>query len=246
MNGGSIIFVLAGAVGACAGSFIVTAGMRAARSEPFLKGRSHCDGCGVTLTFVRTVPLVSYIGARGRCAACGAAIDPLHPMAELAGALIATLPILAATPVRAPLLIATGFCLLASSVVDLRTRRLPDALTVLVAILSAILAFERGALWSGLFSGGVAFVLLEAVRRGYQRARGTAGIGFGDVKLVGALAIWLQERSPWVIVLASILGLALFAIRRPRDGRLAFGPAIAVAAFAVGLLTEAGLLGSAD
>ena len=239
-----IVLVLAAAAGAAAGSFVVTAAMRAVRSEPFLTGPSHCDGCGATLSFIQTMPLVSYVAAKGRCGACGAPVDPLHPIGEMAGASIATLPILAGVSSRSPVLIGIGFCLLASAAVDLKTRRLPDGLTALLAVSCSILAFQHGVLLAGFLSGAVAFILLEAVRRGYQRVRGAAGIGFGDVKLVSALAIWLQETTPWAIVLASVLGLVLFAVRRPRDGRLAFGPAIALAAFSLGLLKEAGMLPS--
>ena len=42
---------LGAVVGACVGSASVTAAMRAARLEPFVGGRSHCDSCSTPLGY---------------------------------------------------------------------------------------------------------------------------------------------------------------------------------------------------
>jgi leader peptidase (prepilin peptidase)/N-methyltransferase len=72
------------------------------------------------------------------------------------------------------------------------------------------------------------------------RRSGEPGLGLGDVKLLAALALWLGLATPWLIAAASLLGLLLMAITRPKDGRLAFGPAIAVSAWTIGIIGEAG------
>ena len=228
-------------IGLCLGSYASTAAMRWARSEPSIGGRSHCDDCGVNLGWFQTLPVVSFVGRRGACGQCGAQIDPLHPAGELAGALIlassfAVLPI-GVAPVAAGL----GLVLLAAAIFDAKTRRLPDSLTLVAGLLCAGLALEHGP--ARLILGcavAVAVVAgLETARRLFLKARGEPGLGFGDVKLIGVASIWLGLQTPWMITIASAAGLAAFALLKPSDRRLPFGPFIAAATFCLGLVLEA-------
>jgi len=236
-------YVAVGAVvGACLGSFVVTAALRSTRAEQALVGRSRCDSCGVTLGFARTLPVVSYLGQGGACTTCGSRIDPLHLVGEIAGGMIVAAALLAAPIERAGLLAALGLMLLASALVDTRTQRLPDLLTLAVAVIGVLLAALRSPvdLLIGAVAAVLTFLVLEALRRGFLALTGKPGLGFGDVKLAAALALWLGLATPWAIAIASVMGLVAMTIKRPADGRLSFGPAIAMASFGVGLLREAG------
>jgi leader peptidase (prepilin peptidase)/N-methyltransferase len=148
----------------------------------------------------------------------------------------------AQTPIQALLLAAAGLALLTSSVVDARARLLPDILTGIIAITGAGLSALRGDLVPGLVSAAIAFLLMEGVRRGFAKVKGRPGLGFGDVKLVSALALWLGPATPLALASASALGLMAFLVLRPAGGRLPFGPALAAAGFAIGILGELGLL----
>ena len=236
-------FIAAGGLaGACFGSFAATAALRWTRAEQALVGRSRCDACGVALGFARTLPVVSYLGQGGACANCGAQIDPLHLDGEVAGAAIVVATLIAAPLERAGLVAALGLVLLTSALADARAQRLPDRLTLAAAVIGSVLAALRSPtdLLIGAGAAALTFLVFEALRRGFLAATGKPGLGFGDVKLAAALAAWLGLATPWAIAIASGLGLAAMAIRRPADGRLSFGPAIALAAFGVGLLREAG------
>ena len=228
------------AIGLCLGSFMATAAIRMARGEPFLGGRSHCDACGVELGFAATVPVVSYLIRRGACANCGARIDALHLVGESCGAVIVVLALNFAPLLTGLMLALLGFVLLTAALVDAATQRLPDVLTLTAAGLAAALAAQRSlvTLATGVACALLAMAVLEGVRRLHLRARGKQGLGFGDVKLVGALAIWLGLATPWAIALAAVLGLGALAIRRSASGRIAFGPALCLGAFAVGLIQE--------
>ena len=230
-------------VGLCLGSFAATAALRSAQGEQALAGRSRCDGCGVTLGFAHTTPVLSYVVLGGACADCGERIDPLHVVGEVAGGLILGASFYLTPWSRAVPLAALGLLLLASAIYDARTRKLPDRLTAGVAGLGAVLALEQSiaALWLGLIAAALAFGLLEGLRRGFLWARRKPGLGFGDVKLIAALAIWLGLTTPWAIALASALALGLALTRPSPDGRLAFGPWIAIAAFSIGMIREAHL-----
>jgi len=233
---------LAGVAGLALGSFAVTAGVRLSRGESPFIGRSHCDACGRTLGFAQTVPLLSYAGLRGACAGCRARIDPVHFAGELAGAGVIAASLFAGDALRSLLLAGLGLGLIAASAVDAKVRRLPDVLTVPIAALGLALAALQG--WSALFAGGVAAAvaaaLLLALRGVSRRLRGDPGLGLGDVKLVAALALWLGTATPWLVAGASLAGLGLMAVARPADGRLPFGPSLALAAWVVGIAREAG------
>ncbi len=229
----------AAGAGLCLGSYAATTAVRAARAEGALTGRSRCDGCGRPLGFASTIPLASFAVLRGRCAACGARIDPLHLAGEALGGAVIAAPILLLPLERGAPVAALGAVLLAASLYDLKTRRLPDVLTAAAAALCVFLALPHPVV--GLISAALAFAVLEALRRGFARARGVQGLGFGDVKLFAALALWLGPLSPWALALASAGGLLQAALTRPEDRRIAFGPAIAAAAFTLGLIRETGL-----
>jgi leader peptidase (prepilin peptidase)/N-methyltransferase len=64
------------------GSFANAAIDRIARGAS-LNGRSHCDGCGATLSARHLIPLASYVLQRGRCALCAAPIGLRTPLVEM-------------------------------------------------------------------------------------------------------------------------------------------------------------------
>jgi len=236
---------LAGVTGLAVGSYAATAAMRFARGEAHVRGRSHCDGCGRTLGFARTLPVVSFLALRGACADCGARIARLHPLGEAAGAAVALGALWVASDAgawRAAPLLAIGFALLAAAVVDLRVRRLPDALTAVVAVGGALLAAGRGLpmLALGALVAVLATCVLLAIRALSRRRIGDPGLGLGDVKLIGALALWLGPATPLMVGLAAGLGLAAAALDRSGEPRRPFGPALALAGWGVGLALELG------
>jgi leader peptidase (prepilin peptidase)/N-methyltransferase len=243
MIAGPAAWGLAGGAGLVLGSFAVTAGLRVGRGEQVFVGRSHCDGCLRPLRFVETVPVVSYLTRIGACAACGARIDPVHMVGELAGGAIVLGSLLVAEPTRALVLAALGLTLTTSATVDWRRGRLPDLLTAGVAVLAATLALLTSgqALLIGLTASVLTGGVLLGLRRAFTILHRDPGLGLGDVKLLAALAIWLGPATAWAVAVAAGAGLLLMVMVRPADGRLAFGPALAMAGFAVGLMQEAHL-----
>jgi leader peptidase (prepilin peptidase) / N-methyltransferase len=236
--------VTAGVAGLALGSFAVTAGLRTSRGDSVLAGRSRCDTCGRSLNFAQTTPVIAFVALRGACARCGARIDPVHLAGEVAGALVVAASLLAGDPWRTALLAALGLVLIAAAAVDVRTMRLPDLMTGAAAVLGLALAVQAGvgALLAGLAAAAVSVSLLLGLRLlAARRSGGEPGLGLGDVKLIGALALWLGALTPMAVAVAAVFGLAVVAVRRSGDRRLPFGPAIAAGAWIVGIGGEAGL-----
>lgn len=246
MAGGLYLSAVMGLAGACGGSFAATAALRSLRREQALSGRSHCDGCGVPLGALATVPIVSYPLLRGACRACGMRIEPAHFAGEVTGTGLGVLAFWLSPPVEASLILLLGLILLATSIIDQKSRRLPDLLTLCVAVLALGLATLAGKLLVGVATAAVTFGALVLVRRGFLKVKGYAGLGAGDVKLLAALSIWLGLATPWVLALASSAALAVILIGRPTRGMVAFGPFIAASALAIGLLLPGRILTVAE
>lgn len=232
----------AAAAGLALGSYAVTAGVRLARAEPSSAGRSHCDGCGVELGFRQTIPIISYWRSGGVCASCGGRIDPIHLAGEVAGLIVVVSAVLLGDPLRAMLVAAVGLLLIGASATDWRVFRLPDAITAAIAIACVALAATRSAeqLIAGLAMAALLGGALQTMRFVRRRAGRDPGLGFGDVKLVAALAIWLGLAGQWMVVGASMIGLLMARLGRPDVQKLAFGPAIAGAGWIIGMGGEAG------
>ena len=101
----------------------------------------------------------------------------------------------------------------------------------------------------GLARAAIAAGTLLAVRTVYRRARGIEGLGFGDIKLAGALAPWLAWPDlPTALFVAVLFALVLtvgasLVTRRRLDGAawIPFGAFLAPAAWLVWALRVAGL-----
>ncbi|MEL6915793.1 MAG: A24 family peptidase [Pseudomonadota bacterium] len=119
------------------------------------------------------------------------------------------------------------------SVVDLRERRLPDAVTLPVLITGlALAAWRDGHIpYAAMLGAGVGYSVFALIGEVYFRARGTEGLGLGDAKLMGALGAWLGwEALPAAVLGASLMALvAAFAAGRRSRENIAFGPFIALA-----------------
>ena len=128
---------------------------------------------------------------------------------ELAGAAVAFLALYGA--LGAPMLWQDGTAcgsaavsillaatLAACSATDVYLYRLPDALTLPLAVVGILVCAATGLLplWWSAVSAGLGFLLLAGVGYGYQYVRGRAGLGLGDAKLLAASGAWLgAERS---------------------------------------------------
>ena len=231
-------------LGLIAGSFLATLVLRWPRGEP-LTGRSRCDHCGAVVNWFDLVPLFGFLWLRGRCRACGGAIDRTHPAFEATAALIGALAFVA-VPGPAGLWGALlGWLLLALLALDLQHYWLPDRLTL--PLLALGLAGGVGTLPDRLLGAGLGGGALLLLALGYRRLRGREGLGLGDVKLMAALGAWLS--FIWIgplLLLASVAGLLFAGVSRWRgevkpDGplRVPFGACLALAGFPIWLAANA-------
>ena len=104
--------------------------------------------------------------------------------------------------------------MIAIAVVDATSYRIPNELTLAVlalALLRASLLPSDAALHpvaDALLRAAVTSVLFYILAISYRHFRGRDGFGFGDVKLLGAAAAWLD----WSALLIAIEGATLAAL----------------------------------
>ncbi|MGR4866935.1 prepilin peptidase [Caulobacter sp. LARHSG274] len=232
-------------VGAVVGSFAATAGLRWTQGRQAIVGRSRCDACDVRLGYAATVPILSYLHLGGACAGCRAPIHPGHLAGEAAGVGLAMASVLLLPIGPAILAAMLGMVLVAAAVADAVSRRLPDLLSIVAAVLGAALALQRGpaALLVGFVAAVTTGALLLVLRGIFAARTGDPKMGLGDVKLAMALALWTGAATPWMFVIAGLAGLVQLRMSKTADGRIAFGPALAAAGWSVGLALQAGVFG---
>lgn len=222
-------------LGAIIGSFLATIVVRWPRGESVLRGRSHCDGCGRTLTALELVPVLSALLQRGRCRTCGAAIDRDHLAVEVGAAAIGAAAFGFAPGLAGAGWAVFGWLLLTLAALDVKHLWLPDRLTAPLAGLGlAFGGITTGAWPADRLIGAVAgFGSLWLIGAAYRRVRGRDGLGLGDAKLLGAIGAWLGWLAlPFVLLAASVIGLIAAALSGgpARDRAVPFGAALAAGA----------------
>ena len=140
----------------------------------------------------------------------------------------------------ATLLVALGLLLVSAGIEDARTRQLANWKNAAIALMAPLWWLALGLpLWPGVaLQLGVAALVFAF----FVGAFALGQMGGGDVKLIGALALWLPaEQLVWMLVLMSLLGGALTLVMliektvRKRTGvlEIPYGVAIAIAGLLV-------------
>ncbi|HXW83186.1 MAG TPA: prepilin peptidase, partial [Candidatus Binataceae bacterium] len=70
--------------GASVGSFATTAAYRMPRDISIITPRSMCESCERQIPWWANIPIIAFIGLRGRCIMCGAPIRFRHFLTEAA------------------------------------------------------------------------------------------------------------------------------------------------------------------
>ena len=231
---------LLGVVGAIVGSFVAALVIRWPTGRSAIAGRSDCDRCRVVVGARDLVPVFSFLALRGRCRACGAAIDPRHLWIELASLCVAAAAGFVAPGVMGVAGAVFGWLLIALAALDLAAFWLPDRLTAALAVagLTSGLAGLDPPVVDRAVGGVVGFALLWTIGAGYRRVRGRMGLGGGDPKLFGAIGLWLGWRIlPAVLLIACLIGLGVVLFQRTRgramarDAAVPLGALLAIAAY---------------
>jgi leader peptidase (prepilin peptidase)/N-methyltransferase len=199
---------------------------------------SHCPQCKRPLNWYENIPLLSWIALRGRCRSCKTPISIQYPLVELLTALL-----FVACVARWGFgwqgfgaLVFTGF-LIALSGIDLRTRLLPDQLTLPLMWLGLIAAADNLYMPAkpALLGAIAGYLSLWSVYWVFKQLTGKEGMGHGDFKLLAAIGAWagLAGVLPTILI-SSVVGAVIGSIwlryqRKDNATPIPFGPYLAIA-----------------
>lgn len=240
--------------GLCWGSFLNVCIYRIPEEQSVIKPRSHCK-CGYMIPWYDNIPLLSWLLLGGKCRKCKGRISPRYFLVELlTGVLFALVwlkfPVWTVADGYHDLRgLAYGlmvFGLILGTFVDIDHMILPDRTTIGGMITGGILSLlvpelhgmpdHLGGLVHSLYGMAFGFGILYAVSVVGRLILKKDAMGFGDVKLMGALGAYLGiEAVVFIIFISSLLGSVVgitFILMGKKEwqARIPFGPYIAAAA----------------
>ena len=199
---------------------------------------SHCPKCKKPLSWYENIPVLSWVLQGGKCRGCKAPISAQYPLVELMTGLL-----FLACALRFGFgwqafgaMLLTSY-LIALSGIDLRTRLLPDQLTLPLLWLGMTAAVEN--LYVGqkaaILGAMAGYLSLWSVYWVFKQLTGKEGMGHGDFKLLAALGAWMGLAGILpTILLSSLVGAIVGSIWLAAKGRdkatpIPFGPYLAIA-----------------
>ncbi len=231
---GPSLLVPLGALGLVFGSFVTALSYRLPRGESVARGRSHCPACGHVLTVPDLLPILSWVAQGGACRHCRAQVSWRYPAIEaVTMALFIAAGLAAADLTHLVLLLAMTPVMVALAVIDLEHQRLPNSLTIMLAMLALAWRWRGdGDILSGLTAAAAVALLGALLNVGFRKLKGKPGLGMGDTKLFALAGLALPLGSYLLFMtIAGVLGVIWGGLWRWRLGisHFPFAPAILAA-----------------
>lgn len=233
--------------GLCIGSFLNVCIFRIPLEKSIVWPRSFCPNCQHMIAWYDNVPVLSYLFLRGRCRSCQVRISPRYPLVELlTGVLFVAVynqhglawPALVFWIMTAGLIVGTF--------VDFDHMIIPDRISmggmVFGVVASALLpelhhlesagAAITRSMVSLAFGSGILWVVAIVGKWVFKKD----AMGFGDVKLLGAIGALIGIPGVVYTILISslagtLVGVTLILIGgRKWQSRIPYGPYLAAGA----------------
>jgi leader peptidase (prepilin peptidase)/N-methyltransferase len=208
--------IAAGLFGSVIGSFLNVVAWRVPRKESLVSPGSRCPHCGADVKPYDNVPVLSWLLLRGRCRNCGGPISPRYPLVELATALVFA-AVVAVRGFDDDLVLELPFvsALIALAAIDFDHKLLPNRIVYPMAAYGVIatLLVDRPDLVENLIAGAGAFLFLLVAVIAYPR-----GMGMGDVKLAGAMGLYLGLSIIPALLAAFLSGSLVGVVILAREG----------------------------
>jgi len=203
------------------GSFLALVAVRLPAAEGVVRGRSHCRVCGHRLGVAELIPVASWVALKGRCGTCGAPIEPIYPVVELAAVGVAAWAALTVDGALLWVSILLGWTLLTLAAMDLRSMILADGLTLplIAGGLATIAVIDPSLLPLHALAAVAGFALMAGIAFAYKRLRGRDGLGGGDAKLMAGAGAWTGLSGLGSVLLTGAVGALALALVSSALGR---------------------------
>ncbi len=221
------------------GSFLNVVIYRIPRGESIVFPASHCVHCNQAIKPYQNIPLLSYLFLRGMCAQCKKPISVVYPTVEACMGGLLMLMLWKFGWSRDLILYGVlSALLLALSVIDIQTKRLPNPITLTGAILAVALTLllKRDDLLTMFLGGalGIGFLLLNWSIGKLLFKRD--GVGMGDIKMAGMMGMFLgpfltAEMFILSVFVAALIGTVfIISGKKGKFYKVPFGPYMAAGA----------------
>ena len=242
--------VFAFVIGLIFGSFANVVIYRIPLKKSIVKPPSACPSCEKQLAAWDLVPVFSWVFLKGRCRSCTAKISVQYPVVEfICGLLFAAMMYFSPTLSVIPLCV-LAFVLLTVSFIDWYTQEIPDSLLIVGAVAGVawvILGhfspglFPYAPAWYnallGIAAGAVPLLILDRIALLIWKKD---GFGYGDVKLMAIIGVflgWQLTLTAFVLAILVCFPFAIYLMIRQRiskdkafNGYIAFGPFLCIGA----------------
>jgi leader peptidase (prepilin peptidase) / N-methyltransferase len=211
----AFLWVVAGVLGLCVGSFLNVVIHRVPRRQSVVRPRSRCTSCGTRLAGRDNVPVVSWLALGRRCRTCHRPIPWRYPLVEVGTALLFALAALRfGADWALPAYLLCFATLLAVALIDLEHFIVPNRIVFPVLYASVPLLGAAAALGGEWDRFGTAVVGAVAASGSLLAINlvSPRGMGMGDVKLALVLGLYLGWLGLGHVALGLFLGFLLGAL----------------------------------
>lgn len=198
-----------GVLGLLIGSFLNVVIHRLPLGHSVVTPRSRCPKCGHHISALENIPVLSWTFLRGQCRGCKARISARYPAIELLTAALFILCFLNfGFSLALPFALFLSSAAVALAMIDAEHMILPNKITyplfVVFLVFRIIESASSGWDVSGIFQGMLGAIIgggfLWGLGALWKVLRGIEGMGLGDVKMMGAVGMFLG----WELVLFAI------------------------------------------
>lgn len=222
--------------GACIGSYLNVLILRLPQNLDTVSKSSHCPKCLSPLRWYHNIPILSFILLAGKCGFCRSRISFQYPLIELLLGVFAVMLMPHNTSSINLVLfvsnLAIGAIFVVHTIIDLRHKILPDQLNIALALILLPLSLINNSVTFVALGAGIGFGFTYLVTWIFYKLRGQIGLGGGDIKLFGALGLYLGPLgilhniflSCFVGAVVSVACIASGVLKR--DQAIPFGPFI--------------------
>lgn len=205
--------------------------------------RSRCSCCGKMIPWYHNIPILSYFILRGKCFHCKTGYSSRYVVIEIVNALSwVGLFYLFGITITFVVLAALFSLLLALTMIDFDHKILPDNLVFLTGLLGLLFSTTGSGLLNpteAIYQSIIAYFVTNIFIGVYSKLRGMTMMGFGDIKLIGVLTLFIGlSLTLNALIIACVSGIVYYIALKltkklDEDNTFAFGPFICLGYFTV-------------
>ena len=214
---------------------------RLPRNISLVSSRSHCTNCNKLIYWYENIPVISYIFLKGKCSHCKSSISVLYPLVEIVVGIFAVLItpefLSKVTIVNYLFQLSVFSVFVAIFIIDVQHKIIPNELNIYLALIFLMATVLSKPLLFWLLGGALGVAIPWGITYIFYLLKGKIGLGGGDIKLFGALGIFLGPMgflSNLTIscFIGSVVMILLILLKiTKKDSYVPFGPFIVITAF---------------